>query len=144
MPVAKQLDVLKELKPGSIITKEQLRKLQSLATDSLGMMSCTNSQILQVRRDNLAPQLSFNYRQLKNEVPDGSKLLFGDDLSKRMASIKATNKASKGVFNNDLRNKINNNNRFSKNYRGGSRRGKNRSQFKPNFKSNYSNQKGRN
>ena len=87
MPVAKQLDVLKELKPGSIITKEQLRKLQSLATDALGMMSCTNSQILQVRSDNLAPQLSFNYRQLKNEVPEGSKLLFGDDLSKLQTKL---------------------------------------------------------
>ena len=99
MPVAKQLDALKELKQGLIITKEQLRKLQSLATDTLVMMSCTNSKILQVRRDNLGPQLSSNYRQLKNEVPEGSKLLFGDDLSKRLTSIKATNKASKGVFN---------------------------------------------
>ena len=76
MPVAKQLDVLKELKPGSIIKKEQLRKLQSLATDALGMMSCTNSQILQVRRHNLAPQLSSNYRQLKNKVPEGPNYYF--------------------------------------------------------------------
>ena len=123
IPIVKQLDLLKSIKPGEKISSKTLIKLQNLASDSLGMLSSSNNNILQIRRDAISPELQSDYRQLKNDVPSGSKLLFGDDLKSRLTSIKASNKASKGAIKSDLRNKLNNS--YSKNFKGGSRRGYN-------------------
>ena len=77
-------------------------------------MSSINNKILQMRREAIAPELNADYRQLENDVPRASKLLFRDDLKSRLTELKACNKASKGALKGDLRNKLS-----SKNSHGG-------------------------
>ena len=86
IPLIKQLNVMKNLKPREQLSEKTLKSIQTCASDSLGMLSCTNNSILQILRDTLAPELIPEYRQLKNEVQEGSKLLFGDDLKSRLSS----------------------------------------------------------
>ena len=136
VPIVQQLDALMKIKPGEAMTTKSLNNLKNLATDALGMMSCSNLNILQIRRDTLAPQLSFSYKHLKNGVPTNSKKLFGDDLKGRLSAIKAGNKASKGAFNNDLRTKLSRQN-YSKNWRGGPKRSRFAFDQRPQKRSDY-------
>ena len=112
------------LKPGQKIEANSLSKIKQLATDSMAMLSATNQAILDKRRDQMAPHLAKEYRQLKNEVPNDSRKLFGDDIKTRLAAIKAANKATKAT---DWRHHINYNrnnqySRFPKNSRGNTRK----------------------
>ena len=98
IPVVQTLDILMRLKPNQKIGNKELGELKQLASDTIGLLSHANQQILQMRRNAMSPQLSTEYKQLKTDVPSDSTLLFGDDLKQRLATIKATNKASKPAY----------------------------------------------
>ena len=52
------------------------------------MLSKANNYISEMRRDDVLPQLGKSIRQIRFNIPKESKTLFGDDVSKRIASVK--------------------------------------------------------
>ena len=56
-------------------------------------LSQSNQELLQQRRDGITKNLSREYKTLEHNVPPGSKLLFGDNLSNRIKLLQASNKA---------------------------------------------------
>ena len=59
------------------------------------MLSQSNQELLQQRRDGITKNLSREYKTLKHNVPPVSKLLFGVDLNYRIKPLLASNKACK-------------------------------------------------
>ena len=50
------------------------------ATEVLAILSHANGLITQTRSDETMPYLSYDYKQLRREVPKSSEYLFGDDI----------------------------------------------------------------
>ena len=72
-----------------------INKIKELASDALAVLSQSNQELLQQRRDGIIKNLSREYKTLKHNVPPDSKLLFGDDLNKRIKLFQTSNKACK-------------------------------------------------
>ena len=73
--------------------------------DALLLMGKANSNILNLRRESITPELNPSYKQLSFSKEDHPKLLFGDDLPKAIKEISETNKvgysiSAKSNFNN--------------------------------------------
>ena len=56
-----------------------------------------NQDILNLRREKIAPELNQNYKQLTFKTEDHPKLLFGDDLPKTIKDISETNKVGQSL-----------------------------------------------
>ena len=56
-----------------------------------------NQDILNLRREKIAPNLFENYKQLIVKTDDHPKLLFGDDLSNTIKGLTKTNKAGQSL-----------------------------------------------
>ena len=52
------------------------------------MLSKANNYINEMRRDDVLPQLGKDIRQIRFSIPKEFKTLFGEDVSKRIASVK--------------------------------------------------------
>ena len=63
------------------------------ATDSLALIGNLQQEISQYRREAMKHKLPTMYQQLIHNVPPNSKMLFGDDLNKRLQSMSTTNRA---------------------------------------------------
>ena len=72
-----------------------INKFKELASDALAVLSQSNQEALQQKRDGTTKNLSREYKTLKHIVPPDSKLLFGDDLNNRIKLLQASNKACK-------------------------------------------------
>ncbi len=64
-----------------------------MATDTLALLGNLQQEMSQSCRDAMKHKLPSMYQQLVHNVPPGSKMLFGDDLNKRLQSMSTTNKA---------------------------------------------------
>ena len=71
------------------LSKELLTPLM----DALAFLGQAASDINQFRRDIIKPRLLGRMRQFAKNDPNGSALLFGDDLSKRITHVNTTNNA---------------------------------------------------
>ena len=71
------------------LSKELLKSL----IDALAFLGQAASDTNQLRRDIIRPRLPGWMRQLAKNVPNGSELLFGDDLNKWITQINNTNNA---------------------------------------------------
>ena len=69
--------------------------MKEMASDALAVLSQSNQELLQQRRDGITKNLTREYKTLKNNVPPDSKQLFGDDLNNRIKLLQASNKACK-------------------------------------------------
>ena len=58
-----------------------------MASDALIVLSQSNQELLQQRRDGITKNLCREYETLKHNVPPDSKLFFGDDLNNRIKLI---------------------------------------------------------
>ena len=67
--------------------------LKANTADALAILSDANQNILQTRKDVIMPSLSNQLRQLRNNVPNDSKLLFGNDINQCIMSISKTSKS---------------------------------------------------
>ena len=56
-----------------------------------------NQDILNLRREKIAPELNQNYKQLTFKTEDYPKLLFGDGLPKTIKDISKTNKVGQSL-----------------------------------------------
>ena len=56
-----------------------------------------NQDILNLRREKIAPELNQNYKQLTFKTEDHPKLLFGNDLPKTIQDISETNKVGQSL-----------------------------------------------
>ena len=72
-----------------------INKIKELASDTLAVLSQSNQELLQQRRDAITKNLSREYKTLKHNVSPDSKLLFGDNLKNRIKLLQASNKACK-------------------------------------------------
>ena len=80
------------------------------------MLSQSNQELLQQRRDFVTKNLSREYKTLKHNVPPDSKILFGDDLNNKIKLLQASNKAGKvDITPNNSRYYQNYNPNFSRN-----------------------------
>ena len=70
-----------------------INKIKELASDALVLLSQSNQELLQQRRNGITKNLSREYKTLKLFYP--KKLLFGDDLNNRIKLLQAINKACK-------------------------------------------------
>ena len=86
------LNTLVSIKPGEPLSQATLMSLAN-TTDTLTILSYANQNIFQTRKDNIMPSLSKEFRELCNNVPKDSKLLFGDDINQRIMSITKTSKS---------------------------------------------------
>ena len=87
------LNTLVSISPGEPLSQVTLTSLKANTTDALAILSCANQNILQTHKDDIMPSLSKEFRQLRNNVPKDSKLLFGDDINQRIMSISKTSKS---------------------------------------------------
>ena len=93
--------------------------LIAMTTDALALLGHTSQELHQLRRDNIKSSLPANLKGLASNVPKASEFLFGDDLPKRIQSMKATNNAlSKPAFTGTKQ-------QSSKHYQGGKYQTKN-------------------
>ena len=76
------------IKSNEKLSSQTLTELKQKATDSLAMLSKANNYINEMRRDDVLPQLGKDIRKIRFNVPKESKTLFGEDVSKRIASVK--------------------------------------------------------
>ena len=60
--------------------KDSIRK----CADAAVFLGKINQDILNLRREKIAPELNQNYKQLTFKTEDHPKLLFGDDLPKKL------------------------------------------------------------
>ena len=72
-----------------------INKIKNLASDALELLSQSNLELQQQRRDGITKNVSREYETLKHNVPPDSKLLFGDDPNNRIKLLQASNKACK-------------------------------------------------
>ena len=86
------LNTLVSIKPGEPLSQATLMSLKANTTDALAILSYANQNILQTRKDDIMPSLSNQLRQLRNNVLNDSKLLFGNDINQRIMSICKTSK----------------------------------------------------
>ena len=73
------LNTLVSIKPGESVSQVILMWLKANTTDALAILSYANQNILQTQKNHVMPSLSKEFRQLWNNLPKDSKLLFGDD-----------------------------------------------------------------
>ena len=64
--------------------KDSIRK----CADAAVFLGKINQDILNLRREKIAPELNQNYKQLTFKTEDHPKLLFGDDLPKTIKDIR--------------------------------------------------------
>ena len=83
----------KDEKDISQTIKDSIRK----CTDAAVFWGEINQDILNLRRENIAPELNQNYKQLAFKTEDHPKLLFGDDLLKAIKDISETNKVGQSL-----------------------------------------------
>ena len=67
---------------------QTFKKLKQKATDYLAMLSKASNYINEIRRDDALPQLGTDIRQIRFNISKESKILFREDVSKRIASVK--------------------------------------------------------
>ena len=79
------LNTLVSIKPGEPLSQATLMSLAN-TTDTLTIFSYANQNIFQTRKDHIMPSLGKEFRELRNNVPKDSKLLFGDDINQRITS----------------------------------------------------------
>ena len=72
------------IKPGEPLNQATFMSLKANTTDALTILSYANQTILQIRKGDIMPSLSKEFRQLRNNLPKDSKLLFGDDINQRI------------------------------------------------------------
>ena len=70
--------------------KDSIRK----CADAAVFLGKINQDILNLRREKIAPELNQNYKQLTFKTEDHPKLLFGDDLPKTIKDISETKLAN--------------------------------------------------
>ena len=73
--------------------KDSIRK----CADAAVFLGKINQDILNLRREKIAPELNQNYKQLTFKTEDHPKLLFGDDLPKTIKDISETNKVGQSL-----------------------------------------------
>ena len=73
--------------------KDSIRK----CADAAVFLGKINQDILNLRREKIAPELNQNYKQLTFKTEDHPKLLFGDDLLKTIKDISETNKVGQSL-----------------------------------------------
>ena len=86
------------LKGNDSITDIPINSLVVMTIDAIALLGHATQELHQFWRENLKPSLPANLKGLASNVPQTSDLLFGDDLSKRIQSIKATNTALQRNF----------------------------------------------
>ena len=86
--VVETLNTLIGFNSNEKLSSKTLTELKQNATDSLAMLSKANNYINEMRRDDVLPQLGKDIRQTSFSIPKESKTLFGEDVSKRIASVK--------------------------------------------------------
>lgn len=97
VPVAQLIDKLMHIKVDQKMTEELLVSLKGSASEVFTILSYADSELLQTRRDDIAPSLAKEYKQLRNDVKKGSDQLFGKNVTERIASISKANKATKAL-----------------------------------------------
>ena len=75
------LNTLVSIKPGEPLIQTTFMSLKANTTDALAILSYANQNIFQTRKDDIMSSLSKEFRQLRNNVPKDSKLLFGNDIN---------------------------------------------------------------
>ena len=70
-----------------------LNSLVNLTTDAIALLGHASQELHQLRRDSNKHNLPSNLKGLAHNIPPASELLYGDDLSKRIQNMKATNTA---------------------------------------------------
>ena len=68
----------------------------SMATDAIALLGHASQELHQIRRENIKSNLPVQLKSLTYNIPKESNLLFGDDLTKRLQTLKATNAAFVG------------------------------------------------
>ena len=92
VPVTGMLLCLMDIKPNEYVSKDVLTELKRRATETITLLGYANANLIQSRRDDIALSLGRDFRQLRNDVPVESSLLFGDELAKRLNAISKTSK----------------------------------------------------
>ena len=81
-------NTLTSIKSNKKLSLQTLTELKQKAIDTLAMLSKANNYINEMRRDDVLPQLGKDIRQIRFSIPKESKTIFGEDVSKRIASVK--------------------------------------------------------
>lgn len=90
--ILKATDSLMTLKKDKGKRKEKVKTMMKNSTDALALLTTAHNQNEQLRRDLLLKRLVREQGCLGKNVPPDSKLLFGDDLSKKLTEAAGVSK----------------------------------------------------
>ena len=85
--VVETCNTLIGIKSNEKLSSRTAAELKQKASGSLSMLSKANNYINKMRRDDVLPQLGKDVRQIRFSITKESKTLFGEDVSKRTASV---------------------------------------------------------
>ena len=86
--VVETLNTLFRIKSNEKLSSQTLKELKQKATDSLATLNKANTYNNEMRRDDIFLQLGKNISQISFDILKESKTRFGEDVSKRIVSVK--------------------------------------------------------
>ena len=79
------------------MSEELIVSLKESASEAFSILSHADSQMLQMRRDDIVPYLAKEFKQLTNDVQKGSEHLFGDNITERIVSITRATRSTRAL-----------------------------------------------
>ena len=95
--ITQLINKLMQVKVDQQMSEELLVSLKESASEVFPILSHAESKMLQMRRDDIVPHLAKEFKQLRNDVQKGSEHLFGDNVTKRIASITRADQATRAL-----------------------------------------------
>ena len=92
----------------AVKSKIETKEMITESVDAIALVGHVVSEISSIRREQLRPSIKSEYQTIcSNDVPQSSKLLFGDDLAKQIRDAKETSRIGKtvGAYTKQDRNK---------------------------------------
>ena len=97
VPITQLINKLMQMKVDQQMSEELIVSLKESASEAFAILSHADSQMLQMRRDDIVPYLVKEFKQLRNDVQKGSEHLFGDNITERIASITRATRATRAL-----------------------------------------------
>ena len=97
VPITQLINKLMEIKVDPQMSEELQVSLKESAPEAFAILSHADSQVLQMRRNDIVPYLAKEFKRLRNAVQKGSEHLFGDNVTEEIASITRANKATRAL-----------------------------------------------
>ena len=92
MPITQLINKLMQIKVDQQMSEELLVSLKESASEAFAILNHADSQMIQMRRNDIVSYLAKEFRQLRNDVQKGS-----EHITERIASITRATRATRAL-----------------------------------------------